>query len=172
MIEKARELIKSHTGIWYIFSEKYICIPQKDIDAILAELETPESGGLTNHIQEQVIYIKEMLNGKHPDEELDWPALLSQVIEACDIIDADKETIRNQAERIKELKKAIIDQLPTTMSLCPVCKKYGVTSRQSKCDKCRIKELEKYCRHKDGCNPKPWENECKCGFLQVLKKGE
>ena len=29
--------------------------------------------------------------------------------------------------------------------------------------------LLEYGRHKDDCSPKPWENECKCGFLQALK---
>jgi len=46
------------------------------------------------------------------------------------------------AERIKKLEKAIKDQLPTSLSPCPVCKLYGVTSKQDKCDKCRIEELE------------------------------
>ena len=26
-----------------------------------------------------------------------------------------------------------------------------------------------YARHKSNCKPKPWENECKCGYLQIPK---
>ena len=25
-------------------------------------------------------------------------------------------------------------------------------------------------KHKKGCNPKPWENECNCGLLQKITK--
>ncbi len=32
--------------------------------------------------------------------------------------------------------------------------------------------FQKYARHQKDCNPKPWENDCKCGFLQILKGGE
>lgn len=34
----------------------------------------------------------------------------------------------------------------------------------------QLKKLANYGRHKEGCNPKPWENECKCGFLKALRK--
>jgi len=33
----------------------------------------------------------------------------------------------------------------------------------------KLEEITKYSRHKEGCNPKPWENECECGYLQALK---
>lgn len=33
----------------------------------------------------------------------------------------------------------------------------------------RLKKLSEYARHKEGCNPEPWENECECGYLQLLE---
>ncbi len=26
------------------------------------------------------------------------------------------------------------------------------------------------CKHEKGCNPEPWENDCKCGLLQETRK--
>lgn len=38
----------------------------------------------------------------------------------------------------------------------------------------RLQALAEYAdyKHKNGCNPKPWENDCDCGLLKALKEGE
>lgn len=90
-----------------------------------------------------------------------------------------QEEIKRLAERIKELEESLKEQLPTTIIICPVCNIYGMKINQKMCDKCKIKKLEEtikwlrkineYARHAEGCNRNPWDNECSCGYLQVLK---
>ena len=68
---------------------------------------------------------------------------------------------------IDQLKRAIKDQLPTSLSPCPKCERYGVTSKQEMCDKCRIEVLEELiCKEcgSDACSTKSG-----CPFEQALK---
>jgi hypothetical protein len=46
-----------------------------------------------------------------------------------------------EAELVKA-KTTINSLLPVTMSLCPVCEKYGITGKQNICDKCTIVLME------------------------------
>lgn len=58
----------------------------------------PEPGGLTNHLREQTQFIGEMLDGKHPGEVINWPEMLSQILEACDLIDRLTAENKKQAD--------------------------------------------------------------------------
>ena len=57
------------------------------------------------------------------------------------------ELIELQEKRNDKLKRAIKDQLPTSLSPCPKCEMYGVTSKQEMCDKCQIEIFKEFIRY-------------------------
>jgi Lar family restriction alleviation protein len=54
----------------------------------------------------------------------------------------ERDKSRGLEAMVVKAKTTINSLLPVTMSLCPVCEKYGVTGKQNICDKCTIELMK------------------------------
>ena len=103
MNQEARELLEAargkkpedfiEEGTLYDGWKKYCGYLHSVIfQALTLKNQQPAAGELTKHIREQVRYICEMMQGKHKEEEVDWEALLTQVLALCGSYDTSEST--------------------------------------------------------------------------------
>lgn len=58
-----------------------------------------------------------------------------------------------------------------TTIICTLDKKEFYLCQQLQAELEQLKKaFIEYSRHKEDCNPSPAENDCKCGYLKVLKE--